>query len=105
MVDCRARYRPVGSVSPAGQAPAGRPRRDVRAPRGWAGHHHGVDRRNFVTGKRILIAAAVLLVLGGSAAAVWLRPLDLPEVAVEPIRKRDLDAIVSASGKIQPKRQ
>jgi HlyD family secretion protein len=58
-----------------------------------------------VTRKRILIAAAVLLVIGGGGAAFWLRPLDLPEIAVEPIRKRDLDAIVSASGKIQPKRQ
>jgi HlyD family secretion protein len=40
----------------------------------------------------------------GAAAARWMRPT-VPEVIVESVRTRDLDAIVSASGKIQPKRQ
>jgi len=35
----------------------------------------------------------------------WLRRPNLPAVTVETLRKRDLDALVSASGKIQPKRQ
>jgi len=47
----------------------------------------------------------VLVLAGGGAAAVrWLRP-DVPEVTVERVRTRDLEAIVSASGKIQPTRQ
>jgi HlyD family secretion protein len=53
----------------------------------------------------MLLAALVLVIAGGGVAAVrWLRP-DVPQVAVERVRTRDLEAIVSASGKIQPKRQ
>ena len=58
-----------------------------------------------MTRRRLLLAAVVLVLAGGGAAAVrWLQP-DVPEVTVESVRTRDLDAIVSASGKIQPKRQ
>jgi HlyD family secretion protein len=53
----------------------------------------------------VLLAALVLVIAGGGVAAVrWLRP-DVPQVFVERVRTRDLEAIVSASGKIQPKRQ
>jgi len=58
-----------------------------------------------VTRTRVLIAAAVLVAIAGAGAAVWLRRPDVPAVVVEAIRKRDLEAIVSASGKIQPQRQ
>jgi HlyD family secretion protein len=46
-----------------------------------------------------------LLAGGGIGARIWRNRTDLPAVTVESIRARDLDAIVSASGKIQPKRQ
>ena len=58
-----------------------------------------------MTRTRVLIAAAVLVAIAGAGAALWLRRPDVPAVVVETIRKRDLDAIVSASGKIQPQRQ
>jgi len=51
------------------------------------------------------IAGVVILVVAGAGAALWLRPPDVPAVAVEAARSRDLEAIVSASCKIQPKRQ
>jgi HlyD family secretion protein len=48
----------------------------------------------------------LIIVIGGAAAAgIWARRQVLPEVAVEALKTRDLEAIVSASGKIQPKRQ
>ena len=57
------------------------------------------------TRTRIVLAGVVLVLAGGGAAAVrWLRP-DVPQVAVEGVRTRELEAIVSASGKIQPQRQ
>jgi len=52
----------------------------------------------------LVVSAAVILVGGGAAVARWTRP-DVPEVTVEAVRTRPLEAIVSASGKIQPKRQ
>ena len=58
-----------------------------------------------MTRTRVLIAVAVLLAIAGAGAAVWLRRPDVPAVVVEAIRTRDLEAIVSASGKIQPQRQ
>lgn len=58
-----------------------------------------------MTRKRLLIAAVILIAIGAAGTAVWLRRPDVPAVAVETVRKRDLEAIVSASGKIQPKRQ
>lgn len=55
---------------------------------------------------KIIIAVVVLLVAAGAGAVAYrLRNPNLPAVTVETLRKRDLDALVSASGKIQPKRQ
>src|SRR5262245_9987423 len=55
--------------------------------------------------KNILISLGVIVLLGAVAAAnlFWRRETG-PAVTVEVIRNRDLEAIVSASGKIQPKR-
>ena len=58
-----------------------------------------------MTRKRVVIAVLVLLAAAAAGAAVWLRRPTTPEVAVEAVRKQDLEAIVSASGKIQPQRQ
>jgi HlyD family secretion protein len=58
-----------------------------------------------VTRKRILIATLVVIVIAGVGVAIWLRTPDAPAVAVDPVQHRDLEAVVSASGKIQPKRQ
>lgn len=57
--------------------------------------------------RKTWVALTVLLVLVGTAAGVafWASRPSLPEVTAEPVRARDLEAIVSASGKIQPKRQ
>ena len=52
-----------------------------------------------------ILAAVIVLTLGGVAARLALRGPEPPEVTVEELRTRDLEAIVSASGKIQPKRQ
>lgn len=56
--------------------------------------------------KRIIGLLVVLLLIG--AAAGWYfqfgRSTDLP-INAEAIRQRDLEAVVSASGKVQPKRQ
>ena len=56
--------------------------------------------------KKVLIAlGAVTLVGGGAGAAYWYRQDTGPEIVTETIRTRDLEAIVSASGRVQPKRQ
>jgi len=56
--------------------------------------------------KKVLIAlGALALVGGGSGAAYWYRQDTGPEIVTETIRARDLEAIVSASGRVQPKRQ
>ena len=55
--------------------------------------------------KWLWIAGALVILIGGAGVAFWLRPPDVPAVAVEAVRSRDLEAIVSASCKIQPKRQ
>src|SRR5688572_7105506 len=56
--------------------------------------------------KKVLIIAAIVLVGAAAAGAnFYFRRPQTVEVTAEPIRKRDLEAIVSASGKIQPKRQ
>ncbi len=52
-----------------------------------------------------ILAFLVVLLAAGAGAALWFRGQDLPEITTETLRKRDLEAIVSASGKIQPKRQ
>jgi HlyD family secretion protein len=53
----------------------------------------------------IIIAAVVVIVVTGAAGAYFWRNPDLPTVTAETLRRRDLEAIVSASCKIQPKRQ
>ncbi len=58
------------------------------------------------TGKKILIAMAILIVGGAVVAAnIYYRRDRGVQVATEAIRARDLEEIVSASGKVQPKRQ
>ena len=58
-----------------------------------------------MTGKKILIIVAVALVGAAVIAAnLWYARDTSPAVTVEGIKARDLEAIVSASGKIQPKR-
>ena len=57
------------------------------------------------TGKKILIALGIILT--GAAIAVanlWFARDAALRVTTEAVRSRDLEAIVSASGKIQPKR-
>ena len=55
--------------------------------------------------KRIALAVAVLAVAGaGGGAYVYYTRAQLQEVQVESIERRDLEALVSASGKIQPER-
>ena len=54
---------------------------------------------------KIIIAVLAVLALGAAGAAYRWRNPDLPAVTVETLRKRDLDALVSASCKVQPKRQ
>ncbi len=53
----------------------------------------------------LIVGTIVLLAAGGIGARIYRNRNSLPVVTVEAIRARDLDAIVSASGKIQPKRQ
>ena len=56
--------------------------------------------------KKVLIIVAVVLVAAAAAgASFWFRGPQTAQVTAEAIRKRDLESIVSASGKIQPKRQ
>jgi len=59
-----------------------------------------------MTRKKVLITLAVILVGAAVAAAnIYYRRDRGVQIATEAIRTRDLQAIVSASGKIQPKRQ
>ena len=56
--------------------------------------------------KKVIIALVALMLIGGGAgAAYWLRRPTGPEIITEAIKSRDLEAVVSASGKVQPKRQ
>src|SRR5262245_46925295 len=58
-----------------------------------------------MTRKNILIATAVVLVAAAVVAAnLWFRCDKGIAVTTDAIKSRDLDAVVSASGKIQPKR-
>ena len=58
------------------------------------------------TRKKIIIAIIVVMVLAAAAGAnIYFRREQGPSVTVEEIRSRDLEAIVSASGKVQPKRE
>jgi HlyD family secretion protein len=55
--------------------------------------------------KKIIIGVVLLILIGAAAgSAWWFRRPTSPMITVETIRARDLEAIVSASGKIQPKR-
>lgn len=59
-----------------------------------------------MTGRtKVVITGAVLVAAAAAGAWYWWRNPDLPAVSAETLRRRDLDALVSASGKIQPKRQ
>ena len=52
-----------------------------------------------------LAALGVVLIAGGAAGAYyWYFRETAPIVTVEALKTRDLEAVVSASGKIQPKR-
>lgn len=56
---------------------------------------------------RTIVLLALLIAVGVGAPAAdwwWLQREQVPTIAAELIRTRDLEAIVSASGKIQPKR-
>ena len=56
--------------------------------------------------KKVIIGIIVVVVLGAAAGAnIYFRREQGPSVEAEAIRARDLEAIVSASGKVQPKRQ
>jgi HlyD family secretion protein len=58
-----------------------------------------------MTGKNVLIVAGVVLVAAAVIGAnLWFQREPTLAVTTEAIRARDLEAIVSASGKIQPKR-
>ena len=54
---------------------------------------------------KVAITGVVALGVLGAGTGLWWRGSDLPTVAAETLRRRDLQAVVSASGKIQPKRQ
>ena len=55
--------------------------------------------------KWIVVGVVVLLVAAGAGARFYFARPQVPEVNAEQIRTRDLEALVSASGKIQPVRQ
>jgi len=58
-----------------------------------------------VSRKKWILLVLVLVILGGSAAAYFARQGEVGiRVAAESIQQRDLEAIVSASGKIDPKK-
>jgi len=58
-----------------------------------------------MTRKKVIIAIIVIAVLGAAAGAnIYFRREQGPSVTAEDIRSRDLESIVSASGKVQPKR-
>jgi HlyD family secretion protein len=55
--------------------------------------------------RKIIIAVLALVVIGAAAgSAWWFRRSTAPTVTTEVIKARDLEAVVSASGKIQPKK-
>ena len=59
-----------------------------------------------MTGKKVLIVVGVVLIGAAVVAAnLWYRRDTGLSVSAEALRARDLEAIVSASGKVQPKRQ
>src|SRR6478609_1088106 len=62
-------------------------------------------RERSVRRRTVLIGLAAVIIVGAAGGgAYYVRRSVFPTVTVEKIRTRDLEAIVSASGKIQPKR-
>ena len=58
------------------------------------------------TRKKVIIAIIAVVVLGAAAGAnIYFRREQGPSITAEAIRARDLESIVSASGRVQPKRQ
>jgi HlyD family secretion protein len=55
--------------------------------------------------KWIILGIVIILIAGGAGARFYFAGNELPEVNAEALRTRDLEALVSASGKIQPVRQ
>jgi HlyD family secretion protein len=54
------------------------------------------------TGKKVIIGVVAVVVLGGAVAGnVWMKRTPGKTVTIEKVQTRDLEAIVSASGKIQ----
>ena len=54
------------------------------------------------TGKKVIIGVIAVVVLGGAVAGnVWMKRTPGKTVTIEKVQTRDLEAIVSASGKIQ----
>jgi len=51
-----------------------------------------------------VVVGALVVATAGGGGYYWFNREQVPTVTTEAIRERDLDAIVSASGKIQPKR-
>jgi HlyD family secretion protein len=63
------------------------------------------DNGSMSTKKKWVVFGLLGLALGGGLGSYWYsRYRKLPEVQVEAIERRDLEAVVSASGKVQPKR-
>ena len=56
--------------------------------------------------RRNIVILVLVIVIGAAAAAagVWYRREQVPVITAEVIKTRDLEAVVSSSGKIQPKR-
>ena len=52
----------------------------------------------------VILGLVILIGAAGGGATWWFRREKVPTVTTETIKTRDLEAIVSASGKIQPKR-
>ncbi len=56
--------------------------------------------------KKVLIALGAIALVGSGVGAAYVYRQDTgPEIVTEAIRTRDLEAIVSASGRVEPKRQ
>ena len=54
------------------------------------------------TGKKVIIGVVAVVLLGGAVAGnVWMKRTPGKSVTIEKVQARDLEAIVSASGKIQ----
>jgi HlyD family secretion protein len=71
----------------------------------WQRSRRFAEGRDNVSIKKVLIGILILALAGAVVAAnLWFRRTPKPTVTMETIKRRDLEAVVSASGKIQPKR-